>query len=73
MPASHVIDWVLLDHTADRPVEVGDMVSVDAGGMPIYRVMALDGRDVWLGGARPPTPCPWTASAGEVRPPRRSG
>jgi hypothetical protein len=58
MPASHVIDWVLLDHTADRPVEVGDMVSVDAGGMPIYRVMALDGRDVWLGDERRPSAHP---------------
>lgn len=48
MPASHAIDWVLLDHTAVRPVDVGDVVSVDAGGMPIYRVVALEGRQVWL-------------------------
>ena len=48
MASSHAIDWVLLDHTAARPVDIGDVVSVDAGGMPIYRVVALDGRSVWL-------------------------
>ena len=36
-----VVDWALLDHTAKEPVRIGDMVSTDAGGMPIYRVMAL--------------------------------
>lgn len=48
MATSHAIDWVLLDHTADRPVDIGDVVSVDAGGMPIYRVVAVEGRDVRL-------------------------
>lgn len=48
MAASHAIEWVLLDHAADHPVDIGDMVSVDAGGMPIYRVVALDGPSVWL-------------------------
>ncbi|TAJ70914.1 MAG: hypothetical protein EPO51_15480 [Phenylobacterium sp.] len=46
MATSHAIDWVLLDHTADRPVDIGDVVSVDAGGMPIYRVLGLEGRAV---------------------------
>jgi hypothetical protein len=46
------IDWVLLDHTAAKPVEIGDVVSADAGGMPIYRVRALSGGQVWLGGDR---------------------
>jgi hypothetical protein len=36
-----VVDWALLDHAAHEPVRVGDMVSTDAGGMPIYRVMAV--------------------------------
>jgi hypothetical protein len=35
------VDWSLLDHTAREPVRVGDMVSTDAGGMPIYRVLAV--------------------------------
>lgn len=46
MATSHAIDWVLLDHAADRPVDVGDVVSADAGGMPIYRVLGLEGRGV---------------------------
>jgi len=36
-----VVDWALLDHAAREPVAVGDMVSADAGGMPIYRVLAV--------------------------------
>ena len=36
-----VVDWALLDHGSNEPVRVGDMVSTDAGGMPIYRVMAF--------------------------------
>jgi hypothetical protein len=55
MSSSRAVDWVLLDHAADQPVEVGDMVSVDAGGMPIYRVVALAGRQVWLGDERRPS------------------
>ena len=48
MASSHAIDWVLLDHSAARPVHIGDVVSVDAGGMPIYRVVALDGGSLRL-------------------------
>ena len=48
----NAIDWTLLDHTAPDPVRVGDVVSADAGGMPIYRVVALDGGRVWLGDER---------------------
>jgi len=36
-----VVDWALLDHGSNEPVRVGDMVSTDAGGMPIYRVLAV--------------------------------
>ncbi|HUZ14369.1 MAG TPA: hypothetical protein VMU93_16165 [Caulobacteraceae bacterium] len=42
------VDWVVLDGAAQGKVEVGDLVSVEAGGMPSYRVMQLaDGR-AWL-------------------------
>jgi len=34
------VDWVLLEHAAS-PVKVGDLLSVDAGGMPIYQVVAV--------------------------------
>jgi len=42
------VDWVLLDHGAEAPVAVGDVVSVDAGGMPIYQVVATAPGRVWL-------------------------
>lgn len=48
MATSHAIDWVLLDHNAAQPVHVGDVVSVDAGGMPIYRVIGVEGRSLRL-------------------------
>ena len=41
MPSARAVEWVLLDHAAQPPVRVGDMVSADAGGMPIYRVTGL--------------------------------
>ena len=44
------VDWALLDHTAAEPVTVGDLVSVDAGGMPIYRVLGLAGPSVRVAG-----------------------
>jgi len=37
------IDWMLLNGLGAEPVEVGDLVSADAGGLPTYRVVALDG------------------------------
>lgn len=46
--ASAAIKWELLDHAAERPVQVGDVVSVEAGGMPIFRVVGLAGTKAWL-------------------------
>jgi hypothetical protein len=43
-----VIDWIIVDHTDREPVQVGDVVCSDAGGMPAYRVMALDRDRAWL-------------------------
>ena len=42
------LDWTPLDHRAHPPVAVGDLVSGDAGGMPIYRVMALEDGRAWV-------------------------
>ena len=56
MSALHAIDWHILDHKAAQPVAIGDVVSVDAGGMPIYRVMAVEAGRVLLGGERDPSP-----------------
>ncbi len=55
MPA---LQWELLDHAAADPVRSGDLVSADAGGMPIYRVIGLEGRAVRLDPAqeRPSAP-----------------
>ena len=42
------VDWVLLNEAAQAEVQVGDLVSVEAGGAPIWRVLRLaDGR-AWL-------------------------
>ncbi len=42
------IDWVFLNLANPGEVRVGELISADAGGLPIYRVMALrDGR-AWL-------------------------
>jgi len=34
------LDWVLLEPATDR-LNVGDLLSVDAGGMPIFQVTAV--------------------------------
>ncbi|MFI4933031.1 MAG: hypothetical protein ACHP7N_00265 [Caulobacterales bacterium] len=42
------VDWVLVDLGAPGAIKVGDLVSIDAGGLPTYRVLSLrDGR-AWL-------------------------
>jgi hypothetical protein len=46
--AGSAISWELLDHQASKPVEIGDAVSIEAGGMPIWRVVGLSGRKAWL-------------------------
>jgi hypothetical protein len=42
------LDWAPLDHRAEQPVAVGDLVSAEAGGMPIYRVMAFEEGRAWV-------------------------
>jgi hypothetical protein len=42
------VDWVLLNDTAQAEVVVGDLVSVEAGGAPTYRVLRLDEGRAWL-------------------------
>jgi hypothetical protein len=37
------IDWMLLYGLDAEPARVGDLISADAGGLPAYRVVALDG------------------------------
>lgn len=49
---SHLVDWTPLDHAAKDPVRVGDVVSAEAGGMPIYRVMAFEEGRAWVATAQ---------------------
>jgi hypothetical protein len=37
------IDWILLNGLTRDTAQVGDLVSADAGGMPTYRILELDG------------------------------
>jgi len=48
MASLGVVDWVLLDKAAVQAVQVGDLVSKDAGGMPTYKVVALEDGRAWL-------------------------
>jgi hypothetical protein len=42
------IDWIYLNLGDATDVRVGELISAEAGGLPIYRVVALrDGR-AWL-------------------------
>lgn len=42
------VEWVLLDEAAKAAVQVGDLVSVEAGGAPTWRVMRVAGGRAWL-------------------------
>jgi hypothetical protein len=44
----HHLTWAPLDHSAREPVHVGDLVSADAGGMPIYSVVAVEEGRAWV-------------------------
>ena len=48
MTMPNPVEWVFLDHAAPEPVKAGDLVSADAGGLPIYRVMALEDGRAWV-------------------------
>ena len=42
------IDWQYLDIPSEQTVRVGEFVSAEAGGLPIYQVMALSDGRAWL-------------------------
>ena len=42
------IDWILIDHTTGEVARVGDLISADAGGLPVYRVLALAEARAWV-------------------------
>jgi hypothetical protein len=42
------VDWVFLDSAAEAQVQPGDLVSVEAGGAPTWRVLRQAEGRVWL-------------------------
>ena len=42
------IDWEFMGSDVALAVTAGDIVSAAAGGLPIYRVMSLEGARAWL-------------------------
>jgi hypothetical protein len=42
------IDWQYLDMPSEDSIRIGERVSAEAGGLPIYRVMALSDGRAWL-------------------------
>ena len=48
MDIAHHINWILLDGATGDTAHVGDLISADAGGLPVYRVLGLQDRRAWL-------------------------
>lgn len=48
MTRARTLAWTLLDRNAATPAQVGEWVSLDAGGMPIYRIEALEDDQAWV-------------------------
>ena len=42
------IDWVYLNLASETDVRIGELISAEAGGLPIYRVIALSNGRAWL-------------------------
>lgn len=46
--ASRSLEWVYLDPADENAAHAGELVSVEPGGMPIYRVVSLTDGCAWL-------------------------
>ena len=42
------VNWIPVDHDAPDGIQVGDLVSAEAGGLPVYRVLAVTNGRAWL-------------------------
>jgi hypothetical protein len=42
------IDWVYLNLASEADVQIGELISAEAGGLPIYRVVSLSNGRAWL-------------------------
>jgi hypothetical protein len=47
-PQAGEIEWVYLDKASERDVHPGELISAEAGGLPIYRVIELVNGRAWL-------------------------
>ena len=41
------VQWISVDQGGSDGIRVGDLVSADAGGLPVYRVMSVENGRVW--------------------------
>jgi hypothetical protein len=46
--AMNEIEWRLIDPAATAPLAIGDLVSAEAGGLPVYEVLSIGDGRVWL-------------------------
>ena len=42
------VDWLFVAGDAAALIQVGDLVSAEAGGLPTYRVLSLEDGRAWL-------------------------
>lgn len=47
-PQRGEIEWIYLDRADESEVRLGELVSADAGGLPIYQVVDLQQGRAWL-------------------------
>ena len=51
------LNWVFVDPGAPDAIRVGDLVSADAGSMPVYRVLAAENGQARLRDERRQSDC----------------
>ena len=42
------VEWLFIDRASPQVVSQGDLVSSEAGGMPVYEVIEVAGERLWL-------------------------
>ncbi len=46
------VEWLFIDHTTRPTLAQGDLVSAEAGGLPVYRIMDITDARAWVRDAR---------------------
>ena len=69
-----IVDWIYLEQSLRERLRRGDLVSGEAGGLPIYRVMSVERGRAWLRDVRdgsehirPLEAFPWKAEEASER------